>query len=205
MAQQVTSLLAMQQMQVWSLDQEDPLEKEMVIHAIILAWKIPWTAEPGWLQSMGSQSQIQLSTRHSTCIFILKNKTLNKCYIYKQTITIQCNKCYNRQVCLVPYSIWDRKDPTEDIASTVSTNSVWPGTVQLRELVPESNLHTLPSLRNSCCKKKKVSWPRQCVVWWHVYFAWISIVLCAHVSFHDCWSRVDGLVSLQTALWASLL
>ena len=55
MAQQVTSLLAVQQMQVWSLDQEDPLEKEMVIHAIILAWKIPWTAEPGWLQSMGSQ------------------------------------------------------------------------------------------------------------------------------------------------------
>ena len=40
--------------QVRSLDQEDPLEKEMAIHSRILAWKIPWTEEPGRLQSMGS-------------------------------------------------------------------------------------------------------------------------------------------------------
>ena len=38
------------------LDQEDPLEKEMATHSSILAWKIPWTEEPGRLQSMGSQS-----------------------------------------------------------------------------------------------------------------------------------------------------
>ena len=37
------------------LDWEDPLEKEMAPHSIILAWKIPWTEEPGRLQSMGSQ------------------------------------------------------------------------------------------------------------------------------------------------------
>ena len=37
------------------LRQEDPLEKEMAIHSSILAWKIPWTEEPGGLQSMGSQ------------------------------------------------------------------------------------------------------------------------------------------------------
>ena len=36
---------------------EDPLEKEMATHSSILAWKIPWTEEPGGLQSMGSQSQ----------------------------------------------------------------------------------------------------------------------------------------------------
>ena len=41
--------------QVRSLGQEDPLEKEMVTHPSILAWKIPWTEEPGRLQSMGSQ------------------------------------------------------------------------------------------------------------------------------------------------------
>ena len=35
--------------------QEDPLEKEMEIHSSILAWRIPWTEEPGGLQSMGSQ------------------------------------------------------------------------------------------------------------------------------------------------------
>ena len=46
---------------VWSLGREDPLEKEMATHSSTLAWKIPWTEEPGMLQSMGSQSQTQLS------------------------------------------------------------------------------------------------------------------------------------------------
>ena len=46
--------------QVQSLGQEDPLEKEMATHSSILAWRIPWTEEPGGLQSMGSQSQTQL-------------------------------------------------------------------------------------------------------------------------------------------------
>ena len=47
--------LPMQEIQVWSLGQEDPLEKEMAIHFSILAWEIPWTEEPGELQTMGSQ------------------------------------------------------------------------------------------------------------------------------------------------------
>ena len=55
MAGMVKSLRAMQKTQVWSLGQEDPLEKEMVIHFSTLAWKIPWTEEPGRLQPMGSQ------------------------------------------------------------------------------------------------------------------------------------------------------
>ena len=42
-------------MWVQSLGQEDPLGKEMTIHSSILAWRIPWTEEPGGLQSMGSQ------------------------------------------------------------------------------------------------------------------------------------------------------
>ena len=42
-----------QETSVQSLGQEDPLEKEMAIHSSILAWKIPWTEEPGGLQSMG--------------------------------------------------------------------------------------------------------------------------------------------------------
>ena len=45
----------MQVMQALSLGQEDPLEKGMTTHASILAWEIPWTEEPGGLQSMGSQ------------------------------------------------------------------------------------------------------------------------------------------------------
>ena len=47
----------MQEIWVQSLGQEDPLEKEMATHSSILAWKIPWTEEPGWLQSMGLQNQ----------------------------------------------------------------------------------------------------------------------------------------------------
>ena len=50
-----------QEMQIQSLGQEDPLEEEMAIHSRILAWKIPWTEEPGRLQSLGSQSQTRLS------------------------------------------------------------------------------------------------------------------------------------------------
>ena len=45
----------MQEMRVGSLVQEDPLEKKMATHTSILAWRIPWTEEPGGLQSMGSK------------------------------------------------------------------------------------------------------------------------------------------------------
>ena len=51
----VNSLPAMQETRVQSPGREDPLEKEMATHASILAWKIPWTEEPGGLQSTGSQ------------------------------------------------------------------------------------------------------------------------------------------------------
>ena len=49
------NLPAMQEMQVQTLGQEDPLEKGMATHSSILAWKIPWTEECGRLQSMGLQ------------------------------------------------------------------------------------------------------------------------------------------------------
>ena len=55
MTQRVKNLLAMQETQVHSLGWEDVLEKEMAIHSSILAWRIPWTEEPGGLQSMGTQ------------------------------------------------------------------------------------------------------------------------------------------------------
>ena len=47
----------MQEMRAQSLGQEDPLEEEMATHSSVLAWEIPWTEEPGGLQSVGSQSQ----------------------------------------------------------------------------------------------------------------------------------------------------
>ena len=55
MAQTVKNMPAMQETWVRSLGWEDPLEKEMAAHSSILAWKIPWIAEPGRLPSMGSQ------------------------------------------------------------------------------------------------------------------------------------------------------
>ena len=55
LAQMVKRLPAMQETWLWSLGLEDPLEKEMATHSSTLAWKIPWTKEPGRLQFMGSQ------------------------------------------------------------------------------------------------------------------------------------------------------
>ena len=54
-AQMVKHLPTMREIQVQSLGQEDPLEKEMATHSSTLAWRIPWTEEHGKLQSMGSQ------------------------------------------------------------------------------------------------------------------------------------------------------
>ena len=57
-------------MQVRSLGWGDPLEKEMATHSSILAWRIPWTEEPGKLQSIGSQIQTRLSDlAHSSTVF----------------------------------------------------------------------------------------------------------------------------------------
>ena len=55
MAQAVNNLPAIQEMQVWSLSQEDALKKGMATCSSIFAWRIPWTEEAGRLQSMGSQ------------------------------------------------------------------------------------------------------------------------------------------------------
>ena len=55
MAQTVKRLSTMWETQIQSLGQEDSLEKEMAVHSSTVAWKIPWTEEPGRLQSMGLQ------------------------------------------------------------------------------------------------------------------------------------------------------
>ena len=66
-AQTVKNLPEKQDTWVWSLGQEDPLEKGMAAHSSILAWRIPWTEEPGGLQSMWSQKvRHHWVTKHST-------------------------------------------------------------------------------------------------------------------------------------------
>ena len=59
--QMVKNLLPRQETWVQTLGQEDPLEKEMATHSSILAWRLPWTEEPGGQPCMGSQSQTRLS------------------------------------------------------------------------------------------------------------------------------------------------
>ena len=63
-AQMVKNLPAIQETWVQSLSKEDPLEKGMTTHSNILAWRIPWTEEPGGLQSMGSQTVRHDSDEH---------------------------------------------------------------------------------------------------------------------------------------------
>ena len=74
----------MQEMQVWCLGQEDPLEKEMATHSSILAWKILWIEEPGRLQSMGwervehnlvTKQQHKISLSLSTELIYIQNFT----------------------------------------------------------------------------------------------------------------------------------
>ena len=63
-AQLVKNPPTVQETLVQSLDQEDPLEKEMASHSSTLAWRIPWTEEPGGLPSMGSQRvRLHLGTK----------------------------------------------------------------------------------------------------------------------------------------------
>ena len=69
-AQMVKRLPAMRETWVQSLGWEDPLEKEMATHSSILAWKIPWTKEPGGLQSMGRKESDTIERRlfHFHCL-----------------------------------------------------------------------------------------------------------------------------------------
>ena len=72
----------MQEIQVWSLDQEDPLEKGMATHSSILASRIPWTEEPGGLQSMESHRvghDWATNTFTNTCVSVVKNPLANQC------------------------------------------------------------------------------------------------------------------------------
>ena len=71
-AQTVKNPSAVQKTQVQSLGQEDPLEVGMATHSNIFAWRIPWTEEPGVLQSMRSQSQTELSDRAHTPVLTLE-------------------------------------------------------------------------------------------------------------------------------------
>ena len=96
-AQTVKSLPAMWETRVWFLGWEDSLEEEMATHSSILAWRIPWTEEPGGLQSMGLQRVGQdWATKHSiTYIYI---------YTHTYTLTYICILFHYRLLQDIEYS-----------------------------------------------------------------------------------------------------
>ena len=92
---------AMQDMWVRSLGQEDPLEKEMTTHSSILAWEIPWTEEPGELQSMELlKSRTRLS--YSATATIIDIKIVCNVYILMSLVSTQ------RAVIASPHLGWMR-------------------------------------------------------------------------------------------------
>ena len=80
MVQIVKNLPAMQETWVQSLDQEDPLEKGMATHSNIFAWRIPWTEEPGGLQSMGHKES-DMTERLTLSLVALNNR--NSFFFFK--------------------------------------------------------------------------------------------------------------------------
>ena len=76
--QTVKHLSAMRETRVRSLDWEDPLEKEMAAHSSTLAWKIPWTEQPGRLQSMGSQRVRHNWVTSLSLFFLLGNSGISR-------------------------------------------------------------------------------------------------------------------------------
>ena len=86
----VKYLPAMWDTWVWSLNQEDPLEKEMATRSSILAWTIPWTEDPDGLQSMGSQ-RVRHDWETNTSFhynILLVHKTVGRVLYWKKTLTL---------------------------------------------------------------------------------------------------------------------
>ena len=87
-AQTVKHLSTMWETRVWSLGWEDPLEKEMAIHSSTLAWKIPWTEEPGRLQSMGRE----------------ESDTTERLHVHVSWKSHQVSHCWDAW--LYPFTVW---------------------------------------------------------------------------------------------------
>ena len=81
--QRLKRLPAMWETQVWTLGWEDPLEKEMATHSSILAWRIPWTEEPGGLPSTGLQR-----VGHDWATSLHFNLLEPQCYYFQSTVLL---------------------------------------------------------------------------------------------------------------------
>ena len=87
MAQTVKNFPTVREIQVQSLSQEDPLEKEMATHSSILAWRIPWTEKPGGLQSMGrKESDMTEPLTTFTFLQVEKDSYVLSCSVVSESL-----------------------------------------------------------------------------------------------------------------------
>ena len=136
--QSVKNPPAMQEIRVQSLGWEDSLEKEVATHSSILAWKIPWTEEPGWLQSMGSQEldMIEWLNHHQEITIMFLNlqvvlRTLIKIRSYFHIMTVN-KMLFLRVLCFYIFKylfiwlhgLWDLSSLTGDQNQASSIGSV---------------------------------------------------------------------------------
>ena len=140
------SLPTMQESQVWSLGQEDPLEKQMATHSSTLAWKIPWMEEPGRLQSMGLQRvrhDWAISLQYifyiyyyrctSKCIYI--SVKIHEWYTLKSILLLFVKCSLMAQLIKIPLAMWEAwvqslgwEDPLEKGKYPLQYSPVfWPG------------------------------------------------------------------------------
>ena len=138
----VKNLLAMQETWVWPLGWEQPLEKGMAIHSSILAWRIPWTEEPGGLQSMGSQ-RVGHDWSDWHFHYVTEGRGLRQCF-YSMKISIRNPPSY-----LYWCMVFHPKGPPR------------PGNLreQICIFAPESWNHSLVKIRNRICCLWKIEGP----------------------------------------------
>ena len=87
----------MQETRVRSLSQEDPLEKEMATHSSIIAWRTPWTEEPGGSQSMGSQ-RVGHNCAHTLHMFMKGPAAPERCPAYIMLHYLRSGLCVDSRV-----------------------------------------------------------------------------------------------------------
>ena len=120
----VKNSLPVQELQVWSLGWEDPLEQEMATHSSILAWKMPWTEETGVLQSMWSQrighdgvtkQQQYLKTFQVRLVVVLNSMVFlilyNKMCQHLQDLYISMSQIFPNGQCVTLQNHAWRRDP----------------------------------------------------------------------------------------------
>ena len=117
-AQRLKCLPAIRETWVWSLGQEDPLEKEMATHSSNLAWRIPWTEDPGGLQSMGSQ-RVRHDWATSVSVYIVSKAS----GVYWDSpeykfLFLEVIFFFFQRVLFIylatPHGLWDLNSPTKD-------------------------------------------------------------------------------------------